>query len=535
MGLNKVKTRFSDHLRITQLVCFSLVLFACGADTKTHPNPVPQTGGTLKMIIYPPATLDPASDLSVYESFMVNQLYEGLLELDESLNPMPALADFWTIDSSYTHIKLHLRQGVIFQNGTPLTAAIVRKSLLRLIHLDNIRHTAVHHFITEITGVADWLNGASSSVSGIRVLDSSHLEVDLSSGTPDFLYFFSSDQAKIVIPSGSAGSRRLVGAGPFELGAVTDSVTLLQPYPDYYRGRAYLDSILLYTDNNATEESAFEMLLNHRLNFIESPLWGLDSLAEYPGIKTQKRLGLEIDFIGIRTDRGPLRNRKFRQLLFQAVDWDKLQVADLPYFKRAAGVIPPGLPGYRENLIHPLLDPRRHIDPESALPKSFKDSLIYGMTDTVYVGSEDDMIITAWQKLGIPLKWPPYTWTTFNKALNGGALDFFVMGWVVEVPSTPRYLYNLFHSKGVANYFAYKNPTVDSLIEKALSSTDRTQQILWCQAAEDIILKDAPILPSNYVFTAFAYDASLQGIKLSALGISILRCENLWFASKAAR
>ncbi len=487
------------------------------------------------MSIYPLVTLDPVSDLSVYESFVVNQLYEGLLELDEGLNPLPALADFWTIDSGYTHIRLHLRQNVIFQNGTPLTTAIVRNSLLRLIHLDNIHPTAVHHFITEIKGVADWLNGVSDSVAGIRVLDNSRLEIELRSGTPDFLYFFSSDQAKIVIPADSSGNRQLFGAGPFELGAVTDSVTVLQPFPGYYRGRAYLDSILLYTDNNATEESDFNRLLHHRLNLIECPLWGLDSLAEYPWIKTQKRRGLEIDFIGIRTDRGPLRNREFRQLLFQAVDWNKLQMSALPYFKRAVGVIPPGLPGYRENLMHPLLDPKRHIDPKSALPKNFRDSLIYGTTDTVYAGSDDDKVITGWRKLGVPLKWPPYTWTAFNTALNTGALDFFVMGWVVEVPSTPRYLYNLFHSHGVANYFAYNNPTVDNLIEKALYSTDQARQILWCQAAEDIILEDAPILPSDYVFTAFAYDTNLRGVKLSALGFSTLRCENLWFTSGAAK
>ena len=163
------------------------------------------------------------------------------------------------------------------------------------------------------------------------------------------------------------------------------------------------------------------------------------------------------------------------------------------------------------------------------IPAKFSDSLIFGITDSLIAETEESWIFDDFIEYPLPVKSKVLSWTDFDAALTNGSMDFFTLGWVAEIPSTSRYLYNLFHSKGVGNYFGYQNANVDRLIEKALGATDKAQQTVLCQAIEDSILEDVPLIPLNFVFNAFAYDSHLQGFKLSELGFSTLNCEELWF------
>ena len=503
-------------------------LAACNL-RKNNPNTTAHPyGGSVQMLIYPPLTLDPANNLSVYESFIVNQIHEGLVELDEGLEIEPALSNFWTIDSSFTTFTFQIRPHVTFHGGEMFIAQDAKASFERLIRRDHEHSTSIHHFIDEIVGVNDWLSGKSPEISGIKVIDGSHIQFKLLHSTPDFLYFFASDPAKIMIKD-RHNPDQWDGAGPFYLGHQSDSLITLLPFENYYHGRPYLDSINLILDDNGTEEMEYDKLLAHELNFIECPLWGIDTLSTIPWLSTQKRLGLEFDYVGIRTDHKPLDDKSFRQTLYRSIDWDQLDEPDLPYFQRAQGVIPPGLAGYRPDLVNPLKSEQKPTTPLKISPDKLSRPFIYGVTDTLYVDTEDDVIVSAWEKLGLNMEWPVYSWNNFDRALEAGTMDFFVMGWVVEVPSTPRYLYNLFHSRGVGNYFGYHNSNVDRLIEEAIHATSSTLQVSLCQAVEDSIMLDLPVIPSSFVFTAYAYDAKLRGVKLSELGYSTLQCEEMWF------
>lgn len=504
----------------------AVMVFFCGFNEADRKLSAPTQRGTLKMLIYPPLTLDPVNDLSVYESFLLNQIHCGLVALDEGLQPIPGMAEFWTIDSTFTRFTFRLRPQIVFQNGKPLEMQDVYESFQYLIQRDARQTTAVHHFIEEIVGVDQWLAGETQKLPGITIIDSSQIQFTLKHSTPDFLYFFASDQAKIMLRETT--STHPVGAGPFKIKSISDTLITLSPFQRYFQRTAYLDSILLYLDDTASGDKAFDDLLNGKINFIECPLWGVDTLSTISRFQTQKRLGLEFDFIGLRVDKSPLNDINFRSLLFQRINWERLSKPDNPYFVRARGVIPPGLDGYRPDLSHPLFRPENQRVPDIHLPEKFNRSLIYGVVDTVYVGTEDDFIIQDWMDLGVPLKWPPFSWSSFDHALTRGEMDFFVMGWLVEIPSTPRYLYNLFHSNGVGNYFGYHNPNVDALIQAALHTDDKHQQILLCQAIEDSILIDMPVIPSSFVFNAFAYDARFRNVNLSEMGLPTLQCKDIW-------
>src|SRR5207249_4642540 len=84
---------------------------------------------------YDPRSLDPALSTDVPTGEMVTLAFDGLTQFDPDGRLLPALADRWTTgrDASGRRYVFHLRPGVKFHDGTPLTAAAVRASMLRVL------------------------------------------------------------------------------------------------------------------------------------------------------------------------------------------------------------------------------------------------------------------------------------------------------------------------------------------------------------------------------------------------------------------
>ena len=60
-------------------------------------------------------------------------LYDGLVELNDELEPVPALAERWDVDSAGTRYRFHLRRDVRWHDGQPLQAADVKFTFEQLL------------------------------------------------------------------------------------------------------------------------------------------------------------------------------------------------------------------------------------------------------------------------------------------------------------------------------------------------------------------------------------------------------------------
>ncbi len=91
-------------------------------------------GGVLRLILMTdPPTLDPALTTDTTSSFVVSQMYDGLVDLDKNLNVVPAIAKSWDINSK-TEYVFHLRKGVKFHSGREVKASDFRYSYLRILN-----------------------------------------------------------------------------------------------------------------------------------------------------------------------------------------------------------------------------------------------------------------------------------------------------------------------------------------------------------------------------------------------------------------
>ena len=80
-----------------------------------------------------PTTFDPAAQGDVATAAVTSQVFEGLTALDPALVVRPALASSWNVSEDGKRITFHLRSGLEFSDGSPLTGQDVVRSWIRLI------------------------------------------------------------------------------------------------------------------------------------------------------------------------------------------------------------------------------------------------------------------------------------------------------------------------------------------------------------------------------------------------------------------
>src|ERR1700730_763482 len=110
-----------------------LVAAACGNGSSSQGNGPPPHGNVLYYATPgEPGSLDPGADISGFDAYYSNAIYETLINSDpKTLQPTrPGLATSWEFTGTdKLTFRLHLRHGVTFQDGTPFNAQAVKVSL----------------------------------------------------------------------------------------------------------------------------------------------------------------------------------------------------------------------------------------------------------------------------------------------------------------------------------------------------------------------------------------------------------------------
>jgi peptide/nickel transport system substrate-binding protein len=84
----------------------------------------------------PAQTNDPAFHVTTDDGFRIHNIYDRFIDIDNNLDPVPNLAESWEPNEDATEWLFYLREGVMFSDGTPLTAADVVYTYQRLIDPD---------------------------------------------------------------------------------------------------------------------------------------------------------------------------------------------------------------------------------------------------------------------------------------------------------------------------------------------------------------------------------------------------------------
>ncbi len=506
-----------------------------------------RVGGTYRRpLANDPSSLDPARATDIYAYTVVNQIFDGLVQFDSHLNPVPALAGFWEASLDGLTWTFHLRQGVTFHHGREITADDVVYSFTRI--LDPAIQSPAAGIFKYIRGAEAFRAGSAPHVEGLQALDRYTVQIVLKEPYAPFLSILAMANAKVVPREeveklGEQFGLRPVGSGPFTfLQWERNQRIVLQAYETYYEKRPFLDRLVFEVGKQDGE--SLKAFLQGELEESAVPGTEREALRENPRYRTYtylKKPTLHLLYLGFNLHKEPFTHLKVRQAFTYALNKATI-VQDIRQGNSivAGGILPPGMPGHNPKLTGYPYDIQRAktLLAEAGYPAGQGLPVI----DLWYNSKEEttrkelDAYRSSLAVLGVKLEvYEEPSWPTFKALLDQGKALMFRLGWHSDIPDPDNFFFPLLSTQSKTNRTFYSNPHMDLLLEQARRETNYLRRIEFYREIESLALQDAPWINQHHQTFERLYQPYVQGIEITALGAPYVPMKKLWLQREAER
>ena len=464
-------------------------------------------GGTFLRLGVDPPTLDPHLTSDVDSAVYAVEIFGGLMTIDRNLAIVADLAEGWEVSADGTVTTFRIRPNAKFHNGKSVTAGDFKWSMERASDpLTESFNASV--FLGDIVGVQEKLAGSATQISGVRVIDERTLTITIDAPKPYFL-------SKLTYPVSFVLDRENVelsgnwilepnGTGPFRLAEyIPGEVLRLTRFEDYHLGPAKIEEVefllsggnsMLMYENDEIHITGIPLSLLAGVQDSSNPL--SDEIVAAPP-------AFDVDYFGFNTAEPPFDDVKVRQAFNYAIDRQTLATTiyqDLVV--PAAGILPPGFPGYNPDLQGYDFNPEkaRQLIRESKYKSGSempRITLTLPGSFGAAISPAIEAMLAMWQEtLGVEIDLLQTEWAIFLRDLHQNRFQMFGgLGWIADYPDPENFLDVLFHSKSTNNQSEYSNPQLDLILERARVELDETARFKLYNQAEEIIVDDAPWVP----------------------------------------
>jgi ABC-type transport system substrate-binding protein len=196
-------------------------------------------GDEVAVLAGEPTTLDPAQVGDAGSAAVVAQLYEGLTAFDPDLVARPALARSWEVFDGGRRVVFHLRDGLTFSDGTPLTSDDVVRSWLRLV--DPAAPSPLVSLLSDVEGALAYARGEIVDPAGVGFRAVGN-DVEVRLNRPaDIASIVGGPSFGVVPPSldvsATPDSDAFAGSGGYVIDGLSLTGMVLRPTIDTGRGR----------------------------------------------------------------------------------------------------------------------------------------------------------------------------------------------------------------------------------------------------------------------------------------------------------
>jgi oligopeptide transport system substrate-binding protein len=464
-------------------------------------------GGTFLQLGADPPTLDPHLTTDVNSAIYAVEIFGGPMTIDKELAIVGDLAETWDVSLDGKTTTFRLNPNAKFHSGRSVTANDVKWSLERAADpLTEAFNASV--FLNDIIGVEQKLSGASTQIAGVQVINDLTLTITTDASKPYFLSKLTYPVSFVLDQENVESGRDWIfepnGTGPFKLAEyLPGEVLRLQRFDDYHLGPAMLDEVeFLISGGNS-----MLMYENNELHITGIPLSLLQGVVDPSNTLSGDIVAappqFDVGYFGLNTTEAPFDDIKVRQAFNYAIDKQTLATTLLEdLVVPAAGILPPGFPGYNPDLVGYDYDPdkARQLISESkygGLDKLPRITLTLPGSFGAAISPSIEAMLAMWEKnLWVEISILQTEWAIFLQDLHQNRFQMFGgLGWIADYPDPENFLDVLFHSRSNNNQSEYSNGQVDLLLERARIELDETARFELYHQAEEIIVNDAPWIP----------------------------------------
>ncbi|MGE0088313.1 MAG: ABC transporter substrate-binding protein [Bacteroidales bacterium] len=535
-----------DMQRVVSLILILLSIFSCSNSSEINTDKRIFRYNESKGI----STLDPAYAKSQVLIWPANQLFNGLVQIDNQLHVNPSIAKSWKISDEGKTYTFYLRTDVYFHDN-------------ELFKGEKGRNVIASDFVYSLNRITDpaiaspgaWIFN-NLTENGISAINDSTLQIKLKSAFPAFLGLLTMQYCSVVPKEivehyGNDFRSHPVGTGPFQFKLWKENEKLvLVKNPSYFEkdsvGNAlpYLDAISVRFISD--KQSEFLEFLKGNIDFISGvSTANKDELITKSGnlnpayadrIKMIHQPYLNTEYLGFLVDSSkysnkshPLLNKKVRQAINYGFDRTKM----MKYLRNNIGTpaingfIPQGLPAFSDTIIYYDYNPDkvRNLLKEAGFQNG--EGLIpITLTTTSDYLDLCEYIQQQLSEFGITIKIDVITGATYREMVASSKVEFFRGSWIADYPDAENYL-ALFYSKNFSpsgpNYTHYGNSEFDNLYKKSFTTTDDNKRYEIYRQMDHLIMEDAAVVPLFYDQVILFVNRDIKGLESNPMNLLNLK------------
>lgn len=486
-------------------------------------------------------SLDPAFARNPQNIWPIQQLFNGLVQLDHDLNVVPEIASHWQIDSLGTTYTFYLREDVFFhdaiQFGPKKTRAVIAEDFV--YSFDRLTDP-------KVGSPGGWV---LQQVESYQAIQKHTFQIKLKQTFPAFLSLLSMRYCavvpkEVVEDPQHAFRKNPIGTGPFQFKAWEEDIKLVLrknnryfEYDDQGKQLPYLEAISIRFLPDI--QSEFMLFSQGEFDFLNSldPSYKDELLtpkgtlqANYQDkINIQKGPYLNTEYIGfyLESDNPALQSRAIRKAINIGFDRVKMitYLRNTIGFPALEGFIPKGLAGKSMQIVNQYQPEVARTLVDEFVQSTKIQPTIRLATDINYLDI-CEYLQRELQKIGIIIIIDLMPTATLRQAKSSGKLEAFRASWIADYPDAENYLslfYSANFSPGGPNYTHYKQAEFDRLYKKALLRSALEERVDLYREMDEMIMEFYPVVPLYYDQAIRFVQKDVKGLEMNPLNLLYLK------------
>jgi peptide/nickel transport system substrate-binding protein len=475
--------------------------------------------------------ISPILSVDLDGGWRTDLMFDPLVLVDPvSLEPIPWLAESWTISDDNRTYTLTLRDDALFHDGEPVTAADVEFTVLAM--LSPGYQGPFQTDWARLEGAAEVIDGSAESLSGLRVIDDFTIEFTLTDPYAGFLTVMAR-QLKAMPKHLLENEGDLTETSEFSLRPVGSGQYLFESWekgnqfvavanPDHWNGEPCMKRITqtVIPDMNTLVASLESGEIDAT---IVPPPSALERLGQLESLQVYELPPITPEGIHFNMQQTPFDDPLVRRAIASAIDYQTFARE----FMGSEEPLPPGFfsPAswaYTDEFQPPAYDPEAAaaLLEEAGFPggegltvqmrtnagNQFREQEVTFIQDQLAgVGVESEILAEEWGQFITAVGDGEFQVAAVNAGDNAGIPD-------------PTAIEEVYRTGGASNYTGYSNPEVDALLDEASSLVDiEARQPLYAEV-QRILADDLPFLPGFWRPNLFAVRSDIQGVDPSVIG-----------------
>ncbi|WP_248723892.1 ABC transporter substrate-binding protein [Seonamhaeicola sp. ML3] len=533
--IKPVKKQITHYISIS---CIIIFIFSCTKNANSNRDHLVFRYNEYANI----NTLDPAFSRTLQDNSVNNQIYNGLVQLDDRLNIKPCIAKSWNISNDALVYTFSLRNDVFFHKhhlfGKDSTRTVTAKDFE--FSLNRLRNK-------KLAAPGSWV---LNKVRDFKAINDTIFSIELKQPFPAFIGLLAMKYCSVVPEEilthyGNDFRSNPIGTGPFKFKRWEENIKLVLRRNELYFEKDSLGNQLPYLEAVALtflpdKQSEFLQFAQGNIDYLQS----LDNSYKDELLTANGKLRAKYNAT-VNMSRGPYLNTEYlgfyldsetpeiqSKLIRKAINYGFDRKKMMIYLRNGignpanGGFIPIGLEGHKTTSGY------------SYQPQKAKQLINQFKKESGITNPEINLVTTSnyldfcefiqreLEKAGLSINVEVMPEAALRSARYNGKVDMFRSSWVADYLDAENYL-SIFYSKNFApsgsNYFHFKNKTVDSLYNKAFLITNIEERKELYSKIDSLAMDHAIMVPLYYDEVVRFTQKNISGLGINPINMIDLK------------